>query len=148
MASKAYNGFSAAYRQKQGGAVYKAFTEGRILRPTSCLLCGLKVEDGATIHAHNEDYHEPFDFIGICFCCHMAVHKRFDNLPAWHVWQKNVSSGWKPPRTRDYRVFIKVFESLKPVDNTPDFTNWAYLLLDTEPDLYTERANQGGLFPL
>ncbi len=148
MVSKTYNGFPAAYRDKQGGAVYKAFRAGELSRPTQCIICNLNTDDGATIQAHNEDYHEPLQFVGICFCCHMAIHKRFSNLPQWKIWRARATSGWKPPRTRDYRVFIKVFETLKPADNTPDYSNWSYLLSDTEPDLYTERANQDSLFSL
>jgi hypothetical protein len=148
MASKPYNGFPAAFRERQGGAVYKAFREGRIQRPTECIICGITSADGATIQAHNEDYYEPFDYVGICFCCHMAIHKRFSNLTQWRRWRASATSGWKPPRTRDYRIFIKVFEALRDTDNTPDYTNWSYLLPDREPDLYTERANQSGLFSL
>lgn len=154
MVSRAYNGFSAAYRDKQGGKVYKAFRDGKLERPTECTICHLTTKDGATIQAHNEDYHEPFTFIGICFYCHMAVHKRFGTgLNAWHEYRAAVTRGWQPPRGRDYRRFSDFWATLQaglqlPHPNEPDYSNWSWLLPDHEPDLYTERAREQGLFDL
>lgn len=143
MVSKAYNGFPAKYRDKQGGEVYKAFRSGQLTRPDTCVMCGLTAQE-ATVHAHNEDYHEPLTFVGLCYFCHMAVHKRFDSLPRWYRWRELVCTGWQPPRNRDYRVFIAVWDKIltkpKPQLETPHYRNWSWLLPDQEPDLYTERA--------
>lgn len=143
MVSKAYNGFPAKYRDQQGGAVYKAFRSGEMKRPDTCVMCGLTA-DKATVHAHNEDYHEPLTFVGLCYFCHMAVHKRFDNLPTWYRWRELVCTGWQPPRNRDYRIFIEVWNKLlkydKPELKPEHYRNWSWLLPDHEPDLYTERA--------
>lgn len=148
MVSRPYNGFPAAFRDKVGGRVYRAFKSGKIKRPTECIMCHLTVEDGATIQAHNEDYHEPYTYVGICFYCHMAIHKRFGRgLPAWKKYRAAVIRGWQPPRNRDYRRFAEWWETLEgstalaakePSD--PDYGNWSWLLPDVEPDLYTERA--------
>lgn len=148
MVARPYNGFPAAYRDKQGGAVYKAFRNGTLERPTQCVACSLTTQDGATIQAHNEDYHEPLEFVGICFYCHMAIHKRFNSLDLWRRYRQLVSRGWQPPRGRDYRKFIYLWEALErvPMPNTPaDYRNFLWLLADNEPDLYTERAIQLGL---
>jgi hypothetical protein len=151
MVSRAYNGFPATYRDKQGGRVYREFRSGKQIRPDTCRLCGLKDYE-ATVQAHNEDYHEPDTFIGICFYCHMAVHKRFDSLKRWQKWRELVSSGWQPPRNRDYRIFIKVWDDILAVSNqnpqTTDYSNWAWTLTDYEPDLYSPRAAELGLPPL
>lgn len=144
MVSKAYNGFPAAYRDKQGGAVYKAFKSGALDRPNVCVMCGLTA-DQATVHAHNEDYHEPDTYVGLCYYCHMAVHKRFDNLRNWYQWRDLVCSGWQPPRNRDYRIFIRVWDNLPALTSQPDHTNWAWTLTDHEPDLYTPRLAELGL---
>ena len=146
MVSKAYNGFPATYRDKQGGAVYKAFKSGALLRPTVCVMCNLTA-DQATVHAHNEDYHEPDTYVGLCFFCHMAVHKRFSNLNNWYRYRDLVCSGWQPPRNRDYRIFIRVWDNLPALTSQPVFTNWSWILPDSEPDLYTPRLTELGLSP-
>lgn len=141
MAEKPYNGFPASYRQKQGSRVYEAFKSGEIARPDKCVMCAREAEGyRLLIQAHNEDYHDPFGFVGVCFPCHMAIHARFKNPHTWHRWRDAVASGWQPPRTRDYRVFREIWESfrVKPVGEV-DETNWAFSLPDVEPDLYTNR---------
>lgn len=151
MVAKPYNGFPAAYRDKQGGAVYKAFRDGTRERPTKCIACNLTTNDNATIQAHNEDYHEPLEYVGICFYCHMAIHKRFSDLNRWRIYRNLVCRGWQPPRGRDYRRFAELWAKLPIAENMlespPDYRNWLWLLADNEPDLYTERARERGLVP-
>ena len=152
MVSKAYNGFSAQYRDKQGGQVYKAFKKGELKRPDTCTMCKL-TEAQATIHAHNEDYHEPLTFVGLCYFCHMAVHKRFESTPRWYRWRDLICTGWQPPRNRDYRVFADVWQSIlkqpQPELKKEDYINWSWTLPDHEPDLFTGREPlDNGLFQI
>jgi hypothetical protein len=140
MTERAYNGFPAEYRNRREAERSKLFKTGSMKRPLRCRACGLHSFDGATIHAHDEDYHDLAAFVGLCYCCHMAVHKRFQDLKRWDAWRRAVSAGWKPPMTRDYRLFIKLWESpQKPFDGVPDINNWLWLLSDNEPDLFTGR---------
>lgn len=156
MVSKAYNGFPAQYRDKQGGKIYKAFKSGELTRPDTCIMCGLTAKE-ATIHAHNEDYHNPDTFVGVCYYCHMAVHKRFSSLQKWYKWRELVCTGWQPPRNRDYRVFVTVWDGILrvtgPEMQKDNYLNWSWTLPDEEPDLYSGQPEnsyntEAGLFDL
>lgn len=139
MTTKPYNGFPGDYRQQQGNQVYKGFRNGTLTRPTTCIVCGLTKADGATIHAHNENYHTPLDYVGICYCCHMALHRRYQAPDVWVAWLTHTTTGWTPPITADYKQFIAAFyarakrepgQPIKPV------SEWAASLPLEEPDLY------------
>jgi hypothetical protein len=142
MTTNPYNGFPPSYRDKQGNLQYKLFKSGVLLRPTSCEMCRLTTSQHATIHAHCEDYHDVTEFTGLCFCCHMALHRRFSELGKWYRWRDLVASGWQPARTKDYRVFMDLHFHLPQPGDDVDLTNWCFTLPDVEPDLY----NNVGLF--
>lgn len=149
MAGNPYNGFPAGYRDKQGRKVYNGFRSGVLKRPIQCTVCNQHDFEGALIHAHNEDYHNPLNFVGICFPCHMAVHRRFKDIKRWYVWRERIASGWQPPKIRDYRVFIDIWNSLPDTPTGEIGEGWIWDLPDEEPDLYTGRepdAPDGALF--
>lgn len=144
MALKTYNGFSGAYREKQGRKVYAAFKRGDLPKPSLCVGCGATPERGYHLMAHNEDYHRPFGFVEICFSCHMAVHRRFKELDIWYRYRDLAANGWEPPRGRDYEKWVSTWYSLKRAQ-IPELknTSWLHTLPDVEPDLYTEDAAEG-----
>lgn len=142
MTTKPYNGFPAAYRNKRGAVQTELFKSGELRRPTECVMCELTRMDGAIIHAHCEDYHNIAEYQGLCFCCHMAVHRRFQEINLWHDWRDLMTSGRQPPKTWDYKFFMdKWFHLpiLELVAEDINLDNWSFTLPDLEPDLYTGR---------
>jgi hypothetical protein len=82
---KSYNGFSGVQRQKAQAWLRAEWTSGRLARPSVCCACG---RHEGIIHAHAEDYSEPFaagktDEFHLCVPCHMMVHRRFRDRAAW-----------------------------------------------------------------
>lgn len=126
--------------------MYAAFRSGKAQRPTTCIVCNLTTTDGATVHAHNEDYHNPWDYVGVCYCCHMAIHRRYTEPATWLAYLNRIQSGWQPPQTQDYRKFIEAFRgSYKhktPPSNPLALDPWVTALPLEEPDLYTQHAQQ------
>jgi hypothetical protein len=142
-ATKSYNGFPPAYREKQGGAVYRMFKSGKLKRPTECVGCGALASEGAPIMAHNEDYHQPLNYVGICFGCHMAIHIRFNDIETWKKWCDLTADGWQPPYSRDYKYFIETWRGLKhEVVEKPSKLNWLHSLPYVEPNLYNKNEGQ------
>lgn len=138
--TKTYNGFPPEYRDKQGGRVYAAFRKGTLTRPTACIVCNLDTTVGATVHAHNEDYHQPLNYVGVCYCCHMAIHRRYQEPDTWVTYLDSIAAGWQPPRTSNYRDFINAFRSTRHHANmepTITLNTWVTDLPLIEPDLYT-----------
>lgn len=135
--TKSYNGFPPKYREKQGYAVYKMFKTGELERPNECVGCGALASKGAPIMAHNEDYHRPLNFVGVCFGCHMAIHIRFKDIATWNKWCDLTANGWQPPYSRDYKVFLEVWNAVKyaQADKPKKFT-WLHGLPHIEPNLY------------
>lgn len=139
MTRRPYNGFPADYRDKQGDKVYKAFRNGTLERPTTCIVCGLTKDDGAIMQAHNEDYHRPFNYVGICYFCHMAVHRRYQAPTVWIAFLRHLAAGWTPPTTSDYGEFIRAFygrAKREPGEPVKPVSDWAASLPLEEPDLY------------
>lgn len=154
MATKTYNGFPTAYRSEQGRKTYGAFSTGELERPTQCVMCGHRKGVGAeninslmrmpTLQAHQEDYHRPMamdSVVGVCFFCHMAIHRRFQNITTWRKWATLVSMGWRPPTGRDYRDFAITWSIIgrKEVELVQASKNFAHILPEVEPDYYTGR---------
>jgi hypothetical protein len=94
--------------------------------------------------------------VGACYFCHMAIHKRFQNISTWRKWANLVSRGWSPPTGRDYRDFAvtwsivgkeatlgaESFKGIKlgsPLEFFPQGKNFANILPEVEPDYYTGR---------
>jgi hypothetical protein len=141
--TKSYNGFSPKYREKQGYAVYKMFKNGQLKRPTTCVGCKATAEDGAPIMAHNEDYHNPLNYVGICFGCHMAIHIRFKDTQTWQKWCDLTAEGWQPPYSRDYRVFLETWNGVKTEEvSSPNSLNWLHSLPLIEPNLFNPNKGQ------
>jgi hypothetical protein len=138
--TKSYNGFPAKYREKQGYAVYRMFKSGELQRPTECVGCEARAQDGAPVMAHNEDYHNPLNYVGVCFGCHMAIHIRFKDVTTWGKWCDLTANGWKPPYSRDYKYFLETWNKVKYLTVEPPIKfTWLHRLPLAEPDLYTEQ---------
>jgi len=54
-------------------AVYRAITNGTLVKPTSCEECGSQLP----LHAHHEDYNRPLDVIWLCVNCHGKKNPHF-----------------------------------------------------------------------
>jgi hypothetical protein len=135
--TKYYNGFPPKYREKQGYAVYKMFKNGQLDRPTECIGCINTTSTGAVIMAHNENYHTPLKYVGICFHCHMAVHYRFKDIRTWIKWCDLTANGWTPPHVRDYNVFLKVWKWVASAEvEQPQKFTWLHTLPHIEPNYY------------
>lgn len=136
--TKSYNGFPPKYREKQGYAVYRMFKNGQLPRPSECVGCGALAADGAPIMAHNEDYHNPLNYVEICYGCHMAIHIRFRDTDTWVKWCDYTANGWQPPYSRDYKVFLSAWDKIRfsPKEAPQRFT-WLHGLPHVEPNLYS-----------
>lgn len=102
-----YNGFSSAQRYKAQRWLNARWADGAFPRPSRCCACGQM--DGI-IHAHAEDYSEPFahgktDEYPLCFCCHMMVHCRFLNPAAWKRYREMIGEGWVHAPVRSFPQF-------------------------------------------
>jgi hypothetical protein len=113
------------------------FKTGELDRPTVCVGCNASTSDGAPIMAHNEDYHNPLNFVGVCFGCHMAIHIRFKDIPTWNKWCNLTANGWQPPYSRDYKRFLEVWNIVKvSKPEVPERFTWMHSLPHIEPNLY------------
>ncbi len=135
--TKYYNGFPPKYREKQGYAVYKMFKNGELPKPSQCIGCQNSTDNGATIMAHNENYHTPLNYVEICYHCHMAVHYRFKDPLTWRKWCDLTANDWQPPKGRDYKVFLRVWVWVRTTETVlPKKLTWLHTLPDIEPNLY------------
>lgn len=144
MTSSSYNGFPGPFRDKQGGAIEKAIRDGETPEPTGCTMCPNVAP--AVIHKHCEDYYEPVPFIPLCYCCHMAVHRRFDQPHRWHSYLNALATDWRPPplgangRRPGYGSFTSEWIGTEriPLSDPPlPLSEWAARLPMVEPDLHT-----------
>ena len=90
-----YNGFTGAQRTAAQRWLNTEWNAGRLQRPIECVACG---QNKGPIHAHAEDYSEPFkagktDRYHLCFCCHMVVHCRFKNRGSWREYRRIIAAG-------------------------------------------------------
>lgn len=106
---KSYNGFTANQRNKAQSWLNAQWANGSMTKPTEC--CACKQQEGI-IDAHAEDYSEPFaqgktDQYHLCFRCHMMVHCRFANKPAFARYAQEVYAGtqYAPFYKRDFFTF-------------------------------------------
>lgn len=75
-----YNGFTAEERKLTDRVIIYLRRNGVLPKPTQCELCGATDRIGY----HGENYFDPFALIEVCFPCHMAIHRRFSAIEAWH----------------------------------------------------------------
>lgn len=99
---QSYNGFSGEQRARAQRWLNAEWAAGRRRRPQRCEACG---QDQGIIHAHAEDYSEPFgdhtDEYKLCYRCHMMLHCRFRNFMAWEHYRDQVRDGFQfAPVTR------------------------------------------------
>jgi hypothetical protein len=116
---KSYNGFTPAQRNKAQGWLNAQWSSGSLARPAECCACG---QTGGVIHAHAEDYSEPFaagktDEYHLCYRCHMMVHCRFSGAFAWQRYKRAINSGVR------YAALRGGFPALKSqhLDAAPDW---------------------------
>lgn len=108
---KAYNGFTAAQRNRAQAWLNVQWNMGFLNRPKVCVACG---QDKGVIDAHAEDYSEPFesgktDEFHLCFRCHMMIHCRFSSPDAFARYADAVQKGrmFKPFFRRDWPGFVE-----------------------------------------
>jgi len=143
MTANPYNGFPGAYRTKQAAKQNLLFKSGKMRRPNSCKACGLTEQEGATIHCHSEDYSNIHETFGVCFSCHMAIHRRFKDLATWQKWCDLISDGWQPPYGRDYERFLETWYGVsREIVERPNALNWLHSLPLVEPNLYNPTEGQ------
>jgi len=84
---KSYNGYSWKERCAVTPIQNKAVREGRLIRPTTCSICGHTKPDAPKgagyIFMHTERYDRPLDIYPCCKRCHAALDARFDNPARW-----------------------------------------------------------------
>lgn len=90
-----YNGFSPAQRMKAQRWLNEQWDSGALPRPSKCCACG---QTKGIIHAHAEDYSEPFGdhthAYHLCYRCHITLHCRFRNRAAWNRYKQLLRDGW------------------------------------------------------
>lgn len=113
-----YNGFSPETRNRAQNWLRKQWQSGALDKPARCCACG---QDQGIIHAHAEDYSEPFragvtDEYHLCFVCHMMVHCRFKNRRAWKRYCDAVARGLRsaPTYANNFYAFKAAFLDKNP----------------------------------
>lgn len=133
-----YNGWTSAEREKGGRVQYAAFRSGTHTKPTTCELCGTTTAHGTQVHAHCEDYDRPLEYHGLCYSCHMGLHRRYREPVLWVAWLKVVASGRRPRPTISYRVFLESWRHGPDADHGDrprPIPRWVIDLPLVEPDL-------------
>ncbi len=108
-----YNGFTDAQRKHGQKIINKAIAEGKIKDPMQevCVLCG---QDEGIREWHNEDY-TPENLLKdakcLCWHCHRALHRRFEN----------------PERFAKYIIDVVIYGKRKP----PVYINYKKKKQDT-----------------
>lgn len=96
MALAVYNGFNDKQRTAAYAWLKREYAAGRRVKPVECEACGQR--DGLVM-AHSEDYSAPYgDHIGrfsLCFRCHMLVHCRARNRPAFDRYVGELEAGFR-----------------------------------------------------
>lgn len=105
-----YNGFSPTQRTRAQKWLNEQWEYGLLKRPTVCCACN---QDKGIIHAHAENYNEPFgsqtDEYHLCYRCHIILHCRFNNPSAWIRYKKLLIEGWiwEPIYRNDFELIKK-----------------------------------------
>ena len=90
-----YNGFSPEQREKAQRWLRSQWESGALARPSTCCACG---QTRGVIHAHAEDYSEPFGdqthAYHLCYRCHICLHLRFRNPDGWARYKQALRDGW------------------------------------------------------
>ncbi len=61
----------SAYRNRVYQIVFKAITEGQLIRPNNCSVCDCS---DCRINAHHNDYTKPLEVRWLCDSCHRLLH--------------------------------------------------------------------------
>lgn len=94
--SRGYNGWSGEERHRLGDDQERLLRLHPQRRVKTCQACGVSVG----VVQHLERYDRPFEIIGLCVRCHVAVHERFDHPGGWERHVARVADGWTyPPAT-------------------------------------------------
>ena len=100
-----YNGYSPSQRLKAQKWLNEQWKTGKAQRPSMCCACG---QTRGVIHAHAENYSEPFGEhiykYPLCYRCHMMLHCRFQNPLAWNDYKAELKKGalWNPMYWPDF----------------------------------------------
>lgn len=90
-----YNGFPPEQRERAQRWLVKQWNSGAVPRPSKCCACG---QTKGIIHAHAEDYSEPFGEnllrYPLCYRCHITLHCRFKNKEGWTRFIRLLHEGW------------------------------------------------------
>lgn len=70
-------GYAERYPEKARAqhAVTRDVARGKIHKPELCSRCGA-LPDVVDLHAHHDDYSEPFDIEWVCRTCHVEHHQK------------------------------------------------------------------------
>ena len=82
-----YNGFSPAERRAVTPIQNAAIRDGRLVRPTTCCICGFSdpanPKGRGYIYLHNEDYRQELVIYPLCKRHHADLHARFKDPARW-----------------------------------------------------------------
>ena len=95
MGLSSYNGFTGREREKSLRVVHRLWDEGKVPRPTECLLACHQTE--GAIHGHSEDYSPGalHVHIPICITCHLMLHMRWQQPVLWENYKAAIREGWR-----------------------------------------------------
>ena len=105
-----YNGFSPEQREKAQRWLRSQWESGALARPSTCCACG---QTRGIIHAHAEDYSEPFGdqthAYHLCYRCHICLHCRFRYPAGWEAYKVSLRQGaiWAPIFRADFNEIVK-----------------------------------------
>ena len=120
---KDYNGFSAAFRQKQYNKKKILIASGEMAdwSKQPCEICGLEPQPGVLIMGHCEDYDDLYDNHSLCVECHMKLHRRFSDPLLWINHLIAVSRGYVAQKYRSAYFYIEDSKNNRTVRH--DFTD-------------------------
>jgi hypothetical protein len=114
-----YNGFSGQQREKAQRWLNAQWAAGTISKPSKCCACG---QTRGIIHAHAEDYSEPFGDhthqYPLCYRCHICLHCRHRNEVGWERFKLRLRFGynWEPMFNANFQRIQNTLNDLeKPV---------------------------------
>lgn len=84
-AGPGYAGFTSAERERHYMLQLWMTTVGILPVPTHCSICA----STARVNYHAENYYTLWSMPGLCWACHMALHKRGTQLHAWKFLVEN-----------------------------------------------------------
>lgn len=112
-----YNGFSPAQRTKAQRWLNEQWEAGAFPRPSKCCACG---QTKGIIHAHAEDYSEPFGAhthaYHLCYRCHITLHCRFRSRSSWEKYKEILRAGynWEPIHRANFDLIQRFLAQPNP----------------------------------